>query len=189
MTGSDPYLYPNSTVLRNKLGLKNAKQLDQVERRLVAQRMAEDIPDGRFELKHLRAIHKHLFQDIYDWAGEIRRVELAKDGNQFQFRRFIETGMADVHGRLERADYLKSLTATEFSAQAGEIVGDVNYVHPFREGNGRVQLQYLRLLAEQAGHPIDLSKIDAARWLAASKAAHGGNHKLFADEIRGILLP
>jgi cell filamentation protein len=116
-------------------------------------------------------------------------VELAKDGNQFQFRRFIETGMADIHGRLERSNYLKSLGAMEFSAAAGRIIGDLNYVHPFREGNGRAQLQYLRLLATDAGHPVDLAKIDAARWLAASKAAHSGNYEPFVGEILAILKP
>jgi len=188
VSGSDPYVYPNSKVLRNKRNFVDATELDYVERELVVQRIAEGAPTGRFDLDHLRAIHKHLFQDIYDWAGELRRVELAKDGNQFQFRRFIETGMADVHGRLERSHYLKSLTAMEFAAKAGEIIGDVNYVHPFREGNGRTQLEYLRLLAQQAGHPVDLSKIDAARWLAASKAAHRGNYEPFSDEILAILI-
>lgn len=183
---SDPvYCYPpDHLVLKNRLGLKDAAQLDRFERRAVLQRITEGIPAGIFDLAHLRAIHRHLFQDVYDWAGEIRTVEIAKGGNQFQFRRFIETGMADIHRRLAARGYLTGLNPDAFAEQAGEIVGDVNYVHPFREGNGRVQALYLEQLARQAGHPFDLRRIAKDRWLAASKAAHAGRYELLSDCIR-----
>lgn len=81
----DPYVYPGTSVLRNKFGIESARDLDQAERLLTTR---------------LRAIHGHLFQDVYAWAGEIRTVEIAKSGHQFMFRRFIESGMADVHRRI-----------------------------------------------------------------------------------------
>ena len=168
MTDSDPYLYPGSTVLRNKLEIKETARLDHWERELVAQRVAEGMPTGSFDLPHLRSIHHHLFQDVYEWAGEIRTVEIAKGGSQFQSLRYIETGMADVHRRLARAEYLRGLSAVEFAGRAGEIIGDLNYVHPFRDGNGRTQLQYLKQLAAQAGHSLDLTRLDPGRWIAAS---------------------
>jgi len=183
VTGDDPYLYFGSAVLRNKLGITNADRLDAVERALVVQRAAEGIPAGAFDLTHLCTIHRHLFQDIYDWAGELRTVEIAKDGHQFQFRQFIETGMSDVHRRLERADFLKDLSAGEFAEAAAVIMGDVNYVHPFREGNGRTQLFYLEQLAAQAGHPLDLSRLNFAGWITASRAAHSADYKPMEDEI------
>jgi fido (protein-threonine AMPylation protein) len=127
---SDPYIYPGSTVLRNKLGITDPAELDYVERELVAQRAAEGIPTGRFDLAHLQDIHGDLFQDVYDWAGQLRTVEISKGGHQFQFRQFIETGMADVHGRLEKARFLKNLGQDEFARSAGVIIGDINYVHP-----------------------------------------------------------
>ncbi|MDB5431911.1 MAG: putative adenosine monophosphate-protein transferase y4lH [Caulobacter sp.] len=187
MSQDDPYVWPGSRILRNRLGLKDEARFDYTERELVLQRIAEGIPTGRFDLAHLRAIHRHLFQDIYDWAGEIRTVEIAKQGHQFQFRHYIETGMADVHRRLTAANFLKDLEADAFAAAAGEVIGDTNYVHPFREGNGRAQLQYLSQLADQAGHPIDLTRFDPGRWLAASKAAHNGDYGLMADEIGSAL--
>jgi cell filamentation protein len=150
----DPYLIPGSSVLRNKLGFTDADALEQIERRLVVQRIREGIPSGGFDLGHLQAIHRHLFQDVYAWAGELRTVEIAKGGSQFQFRQFIETGMADVHRRLEQADFLRGRSGAEFAEAAGRIIGDVNYVHPFREGNGRAQLQYLEQLAAQAGRTL-----------------------------------
>ncbi len=184
MSADDPYCYPGSSVLRNRLGLTNPDQLNRVERRLVAQRIAEGAPTGAFDLAHLRAIHRHLFQDVYDWAGEVRTVEIAKGGHQFQFRQFIETGMADVHRRLETADFLRGMTPGAFADAVGPILGDVNYVHPFRDGNGRAQLQYLEQLAEQAGHPIDLTRIDPVGWLEASRLSHGGDYGPMAAEIR-----
>lgn len=122
----DPYVYPGTRVLRNKLGLTSAAELDFAERRFSTARARQGIPTGNFDLKHLRAIHRHLFQDIYDWAGQIRTVEISKGDSQFQFRQYIETGMADVHRRLEKADFLRKLDPTAFAAGAARIIGDVN---------------------------------------------------------------
>jgi cell filamentation protein len=180
---NDPYLYPGGSVLRNLRGITDAERLDYVERELVAQRIAEGAPRGGFDLAHLRAIHRHLFQDVYAWAGELRTVEIAKGGRQFQFRQYIETGMADVHRRLEQADFLRGLSGAAFARAAGPIMGDVNYVHPFRDGNGRAQLQYFEQLAGQAGHPIDLARIAPGRWLEASRRSHDGDHGPMAAEI------
>jgi cell filamentation protein len=184
---SDPYVYPGTHVLRNHFGITDPRKLDRIERRLATQRVAEGIPTGAFDLTHLKAIHHHLFQDVYDWAGEVRTVEISKSGSQFQFCRFIETGMADVHRRLEASDYLHGLSREDFATQAGQIIGDVNYVHPFREGNGRTQLQYLKQLAQQAGRDIDLTRFDPAQWLEASKAAYLGNYEGMAAEILNAL--
>ncbi len=179
----DPYVYPGSTVLRNKLGITDESSLEFHEREFAIARAARGIPLGDFDLAHLRAIHRHLFQDIYEWAGEIRTVEIAKGGSQFQFRRSIETGMADVHRGLRTANYLKGLNKVQFAEAAGKIIGDVNYVHPFREGNGRAQLFYLAQLAAQAGHVIDLGRLDPARWIAASRAAQLADYGRIAEEI------
>lgn len=178
------YCYPPKyTVLKNKLDLRDAADLDRAERRLVTLRLMEDIPGGDFDLAHLRAIHRHLFQDVYDWAGEIRKAEISKGGSQFQFRQYIETGMADVHRRVVAQDYLHNLTPHDFAHAAGEIIGDVNYVHPFREGNGRVQMQYLKQLSIQGGHDIDLRRIDSETWMQASRQAHLGNYQPMTDCI------
>src|SRR5215470_678529 len=77
----DPYLISGTKVLRNRLGISDARRLDRIERRLVADRIAEGAPIGAFDLTHLRAIHRHLFQDVYDWAGELRTVEISKEGS------------------------------------------------------------------------------------------------------------
>jgi cell filamentation protein len=158
-----------------------------MERQLVLQRSRAGVPLGNFDMAHLRAIHRHLFQDVYDWAGELRTLEISKDGEQFQFRQYVETGMADVHRRLERDNYLKGLSAPEFCSKAAEILGDVNYVHPFREGNGRTQLHYLKQLAEQAGHAMDLTKLPVRGWIDASRAAHRSNYEPMRAAIEAAL--
>ncbi len=184
----DSYLIPGSAVLRNKLGLSNGDLLNFHERELVAQRIAEGAPTGGFDLSHLRAIHRHLFQDLYDWAGELRIVEISKGGHTFQFRQFIETGIADIHSRLARARYLRGLDRDAFAESAGRVMGDVNYVHPFRDGNGRVQLQYLAQLADQAGHPLDLVRVDPQQWLAASRSSHDGDYGPMSAEILRVIV-
>lgn len=183
----DPYIYPGTSVLRNRLGIKESAELDRVERQLVRTRAVEGVPDGNFDLGHLKAIHHHLFQDVYEWAGQLRTVEISKGGNQFQFRQYIETGMADVHGRLVKRDFLTGMERPVFAAEAARIIGDVNYVHPFREGNGRTQLQYLKQLSERAGHSLDLTRIEADRWLSTSRGAHLARYELMGDVIREAL--
>lgn len=119
----DVHCYPpDYLVLKNKLGLIDPAALDRYERRSVVQRIDEGIPAGNFDLAHLRAIHRHLFQDVYDWAGKLRTVEIAKGGNQFQFRQYIATGMADVHRRIVAAGNLKGLSARAFADKAGHEI-------------------------------------------------------------------
>lgn len=183
----DPYTYLDSEVLRNKLGIEDAQYLAEVERQLVQARLEEGTPEGKFDFNHLKAIHRHLFQDLYGWAGEVRTVEIAKGGTQFMPRQFIETGMADVHSRLEKAGYLQGLAPEAFAEKASEIIGDVNHAHPFREGNGRTQLEYLRQLAAQAGHEFQPDRLNPEQWHAASRAAHLGDYQLMAAQIEGAL--
>ncbi len=118
------YCYPpDYTVLRNRLDIRDAPALEAAERELVAQRLLEPVPAGDFDLAHLKAIHRHLFQDVYAWAGEVRTVEIAKDGSRFQPRRFIETGMADIHRRIVAAGYFAGLGPDGFAEGAGPVHG------------------------------------------------------------------
>lgn len=78
----DPYVYSGTAILRNKLGITSAAELEAQERRFATARSMQGVPKGNFDLAHLKVIHEHLFQDIYDWAGKIRTVELSKDGCQ-----------------------------------------------------------------------------------------------------------
>lgn len=189
MSDKDYCYPPDYSVLKNKLNIRDAYDLERVERRYVLQRTRQGVPKGDFDLSHLQTIHKHLFQDIYEWAGEIRTVEINKGAQQFQFRQYITTGMQDVHSRIKKANYLQGLNIKGFARKAGEIIGDVNYVHPFREGNGRTQLQYLKQLGERAGYRLDLRKLEKDKWLEASRQAHGGKeYDLMASSIEAAII-
>ncbi len=183
----DPYVYPGTSVLRNKLGITDAGRLGAFERRMVAQRIDEGVPSGGFDLDHLRAVHRCLFQDVYDWAGEIRTTEHSKGAQQFMFRRFIGRGMADVARRIAVALPYEGWSLPDFAAEAGRIVGDVNYVHPFREGNGRTQLLFLEQLCPAAGRRLDLRQIDRKDWRAASRSAHDANYEAMGRAILAAL--
>ena len=147
----DPYLDPETGQLRNKVGAGTKVALDDAEGDLSFARLMQLLdrpvkPTGGFD--ELRAIHRHLFQDVYDWAGEPRTVEISKGGDQFQFRQFLDQGVAYVHGEIKKANFLRGLKAEEFAAKVGKIIGDLNYAHPFREGNGRTQFTFLMQLGQ-----------------------------------------
>lgn len=184
----DPYVYPGTNVLRNRLGIRDARTLDFHEREIVTQRARQDVPTGNFDLRHLQAIHRHLFQDIYEWAGQSRTVEIGKGGQAFMFRQYIVTGMEDVHRRILAQGYLKGMTPNQFAGSAGQIIGDINHVHPFREGNGRTQLQYLKQLTERAGHEIDLTRLGGERWIEASKQANSAEYRLMSECVADALI-
>ncbi len=103
------------------------------------------------------------------------------------FRKFIETGMADVHRPLSEWKFLRDLDAKCFASKAGEIIGDINHIHPFREGNGRTQMTCLMQLGEQAEHEIDVTRIKRDVWYAASIASHDGNYTVMAAAIRAAI--
>lgn len=172
MTGDERdqqlYRYPGSTVLRNRLEIRDAEGLEFAERVLVRQRMEEGCPGGDFDLAHLQAIHRHLFQDVYEWAGEIRRVPLAKGESRFFPPDRIGLAMQDIHSRIVKQNYLRGLPSDRFAQEAARVIGDVNVVHPFREGNGRTQVIYLQQLGERAGHTVDLTRLECERWIEAS---------------------
>ncbi|MEM6275374.1 MAG: Fic family protein [Pseudomonadota bacterium] len=169
----DPvYCYPpDFTVLRNRLDIRDAGELRRQERLFTRVRGEQGLPEGDFDLDHLKAIHGHLFQDVYGWAGEIRTVEIEKGGTEFGYQQMIAPEMAAVHRRLKSANHLRGLAPGEFTAEAARVLGDVNYIHPFRDGNGRAQLAWLAQLGAQAGHQVDLARLERDPWIEASKAA------------------
>jgi len=181
------YKYPNSDVLKNKLGIQDQKILDEAERSLVTNRIREGVPSGNFDLKHLQDIHKHLFQDIYGWAGEIRQVHIHKGTSSFVPPDKIRFAMQDVHNRIKQQNYLRELKKDAFAKEAGKIIGDINHVHPFREGNGRTQLQYLELLGKKAGHNIQTQRIKRDEWIQASIEANDAKYDRMSQCINDVI--
>jgi cell filamentation protein len=172
---ADPYCYPGTTVLINKLDLRDQAQLDAFEAEITVQRAAEPLPAGMLSFTHYRAIHHHLFQDVYSWAGKIRTVRISKGGNFFCYPENIQSEASKLFGNLRGSNLLRGLSAETFAQRAAHFVSELNAIHPFREGNGRAQLAFLTLLAETADHPLALEKMDPDVMLAAMVASFNGD--------------
>ena len=136
---------------------------------------------------HYKAIHHHLFQDVYDWAGQARTVRISKGRNPFCFPENIEDQATRLFDDLHTADYLQNLEAQAFSAKAAHFLAELNAIHAFREGNGRSQLTFFALLAGHAGHPLDLDKLEAEEMLEAMIASFGGDERKLAAIIEGLV--
>ena len=187
--GPGPYLDPASGVLRNLLGITDAQELSQVEAALTASRLVDlerhRLP-GRYDLAHLRAFHRHIFSDVYDWAGELRTVSIAKAGEVFCLPQHLESYATDVFGRLAAADRLRGLPRERFISQLAELLGDVNALHPFREGNGRTQRASFSQLAHDAGHHVDWVRMNPEDNESASIAAHRGDLQPLRDMLNRL---
>ncbi len=161
----DPYVYEGTGVLINRFGLKTWDELNQAERSITAVAIAalEDEPiSGAFDLSHLKAIHKALFGEIYDWAGEIREKGfISKGSTVFCAAEFIEPYSEELFGKLKSEDYLHGLKHDEFAARMAFYIAEINALHPFREGNGRTQRVFANQLARCAGWELNLRTIDS----------------------------
>ncbi|AGK56948.1 filamentation induced by cAMP protein fic [Hyphomicrobium denitrificans 1NES1] len=171
----DPYCHSGSSVLKNKAGLTSKEALERFETAMTFARSEEPLPNGRFSATHYRAIHFHLFQDVFPWAGKYRTVRIAKGQSVFCYPENIAAEMTRVFAGLKQQRYLCGLGTSEFAAAAAHFLAELNAIHPFREGNGRTQLTFLTLLAHQAGHPLDLDKLEPDAVLQAMIASFGGD--------------
>jgi cell filamentation protein len=185
----DPYCYPNTEILVNRLGLRDQSRLDAYEAMITAQRGEEPLPRGRLGYAHYRAIHRHLFQDVFDWAGKPRRVRIAKGGSMFCYPEHIDGEMRKLFGGLNRDRFLQGLTAREFATRSAHVLAELNAIHPFREGNGRTQLTYLTLLAARAGHPLALERMNPPAMLAAMIASFKSDEAPLAKLIGRLIEP
>lgn len=183
----DPYTYKNSTVLMNKLDLQDQAELDEFEAEISSARAAEPLPDGSLDFTHYKAVHHHLFQDVYDWAGQVRTVRISKGGNPFCFPENIEGQARQLFDDLRKSNYLQDLDALEFSRRAAHFLGELNAIHAFREGNGRAQLTFFVLLADNAGHPLYIDRLKPDEMLTAMIASFAGDERDLIQIIQGLI--
>jgi cell filamentation protein len=186
---SDPYVYPGTDVLRNNENIRDAEELAAFECLATANRI-ETLPDD-FPVtpEGYRAIHRYIFQDVYDWAGDYRVVDIARADDLFCLVPYIAQQLAKRFEAIQSEDNLRGLGVEDFAARAAEHIIELNAIHPFREGNGRTVGAFLFLLARQAGHDIHMERIDAASWNEASRASfRTGDSRamrnIIADAIR-----
>ncbi|MFM9970582.1 MAG: Fic/DOC family protein [Burkholderiales bacterium] len=139
---------------------------------------------------HLSAIHRHIFQDVYDWAGEIRAVSITKNNQLFALPGFIEREAARIQSQLAGENLLRGLDSNKFVERLAYYFGEWNALHPFREGNGRAIRELLRVMTDNAGYEFDQMAIDNSRnqWNVASACSLNGDlepiKKIFFKAVR-----
>lgn len=168
------YCYQDSCILKNKLGIKNKEQLEEAERNITALRILQ-LKTGELRgepnFKYLCKIHKHIFGDIYSWAGKIRTVDISK-GNMFCNSQFILENAEEIFNRLKKENYLQDYKDVEkMSERLAYYLSEINALHPFREGNGRTQREFIIVLARRAGYKVDFSKVSQEEMIQASEEA------------------
>jgi cell filamentation protein len=169
------YMDRSTGVLYNLAGISNQQDLDFFESAAVTKRTRE-LADNPLPIRNsqsLFTIHKHIFQDVFEWAGKKRTVEISKEGTQFFPTNYFDTALEYIDKLI--TDYRKCSTADrkELSGKLAAILDAINHLHPFREGNGRTQREFLRVLALEKGLLLNLNPPD--------------NRKVFDDYMSGTI--
>jgi cell filamentation protein len=147
----------------------------------------EPLPEGALDATHYKAIHHHLFQDIYEWAGQIRTIRISKADSHFCYPEYIDGELNKLFSWLASINYLEGLDVDQFVEKSASLLATLNVIHAFREGNGRTQLSFLLLVAERAGHPIDFADLDPAAMLAAMIKSFFGDEASLIEILRSCI--
>ena len=133
----------------------------------------------KYKFNYLKNIHKFIFGDRYEWAGTVRTVNIAK-GNSFCRCEFIEEQMESIMRKLEKENYLETLNIEMLAERLAYYIGEINAIHPFREGNGRTQSMFIECLALKNGFSLDFAKISNEEMLEASVQTFNLEYKLMS---------
>jgi len=175
----DPYSYPGTSTLINKLGIKDPEVLKEYEKKYATLRLkelGENPVKGNFGYQHLKNIHRYIFQDVYTWAGQQRKADLMKTGTMFCSAQLIKIRQETVFGKFKNQNHLIGLEKDQFVGAAANLLGRMNY-HPFREGNGRSQYEFMRELSLNAGYKLELTNVSQKFMIFAQREYLAGNPK------------
>jgi cell filamentation protein len=167
--GQDPYCYPDSDVLRNLLNIHDEEQLQRAERELseIAADKFRLLPPP-YDLSLLQHIHKSLFCDIYEWAGVPRTVNIQKGDTLFCTAERIIPEAEKIFRTMQNAAWFIGTSKAELVIHIAETYGDLNVIHPFREGNGRTQRILFEQIIINAGFAVDWWLVKDAAWIPAN---------------------
>lgn len=185
-------LAPGSPVLRNKVGATTSDELraaenDLLEFRLTELRSQPRLVSRTYDLTHLQHLHFQLFQDIYEWAGDLRTVGIAKgDGDDTSFipPLEIERPVAHVETRIAESHLLRDVGREALVDEVTYLYDYLNFAHPFREGNGRTQREFFAQLLAESGHGLDWSKVDMDGLHSACHVARANGD---SSELRSMI--
>ncbi|MCB1529295.1 MAG: Fic family protein [Hyphomicrobiaceae bacterium] len=165
---ADPYVYPGSTVLKNKLDIRDVEQLAAIERAITTAKFLSPPPALDVTADGYRSLHRYIFEDVYDWAGDYRSVNIAKGNSFFCAPQFIAKQMNERFDVIRADDRILSRDSGTFAESLAEHVSELNAIHPFREGNGRTLQIWLQQMADAAGVPFELTRVPPQGWINAS---------------------
>jgi len=187
---ADTYCYPDSNVLINRFNIREQAALTIAERQITALKIAElerQPFTGAFDLNHIREIHQFIFSDIYSWAGHTRGGDfLIKGTSIFCRAMYIEDYAAEIHRKLKQDNFLKGLSKPDFIIKLAYFMGEVNALHPFREGNGRTARLFFKMLGGNAGYDLEFHKTSKEALIHADIQAFNRGYEpliLILDEI------
>ncbi|WP_423360336.1 putative adenosine monophosphate-protein transferase Fic [Pseudomonas citronellolis] len=167
--GQDPYCYPGTSVLRNRLDLHSDDLLSRAERDLSEIAASHlDFEPPPYDLAYLKRIHHILFQDLYDWAGQIRSVDISKRDTHFCNVNRIEPEADKIFRAMARANWFEGHERERLIVAVAEHYGDLNMIHPFREGNGRAQRILFEHLIVNVGFEVSWWAVEENEWIGAN---------------------
>lgn len=184
--------YEGTSCLINKLDIRDEKQLDIIESHITLAKIAvlqQNPIKGNFDFEHYKTIHKFIFEDLYDWAGTPRTVDISKKGTSFVKAKNIEKIANACFDRLKAESYFKNLGVDTFIEKITDFYCVTNNLHPFREGNGRTQRVFLAQLALNAGYEMNFANIDADELMVATIHAANGVDSYLKDVLRETIKP
>lgn len=167
------YTYKNSNVIKNKLNITDEKLLVDKERKLVKEKiknMDKSFAFFEYNEDEFKGLHKYLFGDIYDFAGEYRLENITKENFKFSLYEYIDENIKKIFSRINLKEYSK-LSYEELLKEMSHLLTELNVLHPFREGNGRTIRVFISKLLEELGYKINFSNIDYDEIVRVSKLA------------------
>ena len=182
--------YEGTTCLVNKLGIRDEKKLSEIEAQITFAKavMLEETPiDDDFGFEHIKKIHAFLLCDLYEWAGQVRTVDISKKRTKFLDAASIESIGTKCFAKVKEG-YFENLPFDEFVKRIAEFYNDVNYIHPFREGNGRTQRIYFTQLIRHYGYDINFADVDTDELMIATIQASSGVIDFLVDFFENSII-
>ena len=155
------YCYPGTDLLKNKLDIHDSNKLLELEKQIVLVKsyiLRQNTAIYGFDKEHFIYIHKFLFEDIYPFAGEFRKENIAKGNFTFANWEYIESELDKLLVQLKAENYLKGQDKKTLAKRLAYYLSELNVLHPFREGNGRTIREFIRQLAYKNGYILDLTQ-------------------------------
>ena len=189
--GQDPYIYDDSTVLVNKFNIRDEAILEEAEKEFTTLAALDiEFQAPPYDFRYLCNVHKKLFSDLFEWAGELRTIDISKGQTRFCNYRYIEKEANIIFAKLEKDGYLQGLPFVLFIEKLAEYYCDINVLHPFREGNGRAQRLLFEHVVINCGYDINFEGVKTNEWIDANIHGYHCDYSLMKKVInKCVVIP